>query len=228
MPAYNEEDNMAGAIDDVLRHVFSVVPRSEFIVVDDGSRDATARIASSLGAADPRIRVLSQPNAGHGPALVNGIRSARGTFCLLLDSDRQIDLQDFAQTWHLGETHDAVIGVRRHRQDPTHRLILTRSLRTALHTLLRVRAADANAPYKLIRREVALAALASMPPAPRIPSVLLTVYLSRRAHRVTEQPVTHFARTAGQPSLRLRRLAVFCRGALSELMRFHRALSQRT
>jgi hypothetical protein len=93
---------------------------------------------------------------------------------------------------------------------------------------LRVRAADANAPYKLIRREVALAALASMPPAPRIPSVLLTVYLSRRAHRVTEQPVTHFARTAGQPSLRLRRLAVFCRGALSELMRFHRALSQRT
>lgn len=228
MPAYNEESNVAGAIDDVLRHVFSVVPSSELIVVDDGSRDATARIASSFAAADSRITTVSQSNAGHGPALVNGIRCARGTFCLLLDSDRQIDLQDFARTWRLGETNDAVIGIRQRRQDPVHRLILTRSLKTALRMLFHVHAADANAPYKLVRREIALAALAHMPPAPRIPSVLLTVYLSRRAHRMTEQPVTHFPRTAGQPSLRLHRLATFCHHAFAELVRFNRTLSRRT
>lgn len=228
MPAYNEEDNIAGAIGDIVRHVFSVMTCSELIVVDDGSRDGTARIASSLAAADSRIKVMSQINAGHGPALVNGIRLARGIFCLLLDSDRQIDLQDFAQTWRLGKTSDAVIGVRQQRQDPVHRLILTKSLKTALHVLFDVRAADANAPYKLVRREIALAALDSMPPSPRIPSVLLTVYFSRRAYRVIEQPVTHFPRTAGQPSLRLHRLAVFCRSALIELTRFNRALSQRT
>lgn len=228
MPAYNEEENMAGAIDDVLRHVFSVVPSSELIVLDDGSRDGTARIASSFAAADSRIKVVSQSNAGHGPALVNGIRSACGAFCLLLDSDRQIDLQDFASTWRLGETSDAVIGVRQQRQDPAHRLILTRMLKTALRMLFGVRATDANVPYKLVRRKIALAALDLMPPAPRIPSVLLTVYLSRRAHRVIQQPVTHFPRTAGQPSLRLRRLTVFCRKAFVELMHFNRTLTERT
>lgn len=227
MPAYNEADNIAGAIADILDHVFAVVPESELVIVDDGSRDGTADIAGGLAVADSRLRVLKQANAGHGPAVVRGLLEARGELCLLLDSDRQIGLQDFAETWRLAQTHDAVLGVRARRFDPWHRLLLTRVLRTWLATLLGVEARDANVPYKLVRRDVAMRAVALMPDRPRIPSVLLTVFLRRRGYRVAEQPVLHFARSAGQPSLRLARLAVFCRGALAELMRFHKALKGR-
>ncbi len=228
MPAYNEADNIAAAIDDIRAHVFGVVPESELLVVDDGSRDATAAIAGALAVGDPRIRVLTHANAGHGPSVVRGLREARGEFCLLLDSDRQIGLQDFAATWQLAQREDAVLGVRRQRHDPWHRLVLTRALRQWLSILVGVRINDANVPYKLVRREVALKAVALMPAQPLIPSVLLTVFLCRRGYRVAEQPVTHFARRAGEQSLRLGRLAGFCRAALGELMRFHRALNARS
>ncbi|MGD9944138.1 MAG: glycosyltransferase family 2 protein [Burkholderiaceae bacterium] len=224
MPAYNEAANIAAAIADVVEQVFPLVPSAELIVVDDGSRDETGELARRAGAGDPRIRVVTQTNAGHGPALVRGIREARGDWCLLLDSDRQISLQDFGLTWQLAQQHDAVVGVRRQRHDPRHRLLLSRALRGALNGLFGVRSADANVPYKLLRRSLAVAAVDAMPPQPRIPSVLLTVYLHHRRLRVAEQEVRHFARRAGEASLRWRRLLAFCRAALRELLSFQRSL----
>ncbi|MBN9427504.1 MAG: glycosyltransferase family 2 protein [Burkholderiales bacterium] len=228
MPAYNEAENIAAAIDDVIEHVFAVVPSAELVIVDDGSRDATGAVAQRVADGDPRVRVVTQANAGHGPALVRGIHEARGDWCLLLDSDRQIGLQDFAVTWQLARQNDAVLGVRRRRHDPRHRLVLSRLLRGALSGLLGVHSTDANVPYKLLPRTLALEATAAMPPQPRIPSVLLTVYLHRRGLRIAEQDVQHFARSAGEASLRWRRLIAFCRTALRELLRFHRSLPPRS
>jgi dolichol-phosphate mannosyltransferase len=225
MPAYNEAANIAGALDEVVRHVFAVVPVAELILIDDGSRDATYELACDHARQEPRIRVIRQPNAGHGPALLHGLREARGSYCLLLDSDRQIGLQHFAESWALAQQCDAVLGVRRDRQDPRHRLVLSAAVRR-LAAVLGIHAADANAPYKLVRRDLAQAAAALMPPQALIPSILLTVYLRRRACRVIEQPVPHFARRAGVTTLNLKRLSVFCRKALIELFRFDRALSR--
>ena len=224
MPCYNEADNIDGAIRDVVTHVFSEVPDAELVVVDDGSRDASATIVRHWAAREPRVRLVVQANAGHGPALVRGIRAARGAHCLLLDSDRQIGLSQFGTTWALRQNHDAVLGVRRERADARHRLLLTAALRAWIAAALGVRSADPNVPYKLVRRTTLLEALDAMPADPLIPSILLTVYLNRRGLRIAEQEVPHAARTAGETSLRLRRLVAFCRRAFGELMRFHRAL----
>jgi glycosyltransferase involved in cell wall biosynthesis len=225
MPAYNEAANIAGAIADVIAHVFVIEPAAELVIVDDGSRDATAAIASAFGASDARIRVVCQANSGHGAALMRGVAEARGTYCLLLDSDRQIPLRDFPQTWALGATHDAVLGVREDRADPFHRLLLSAVLRHVLRVLFATRAADANAPYKLVRKEVIQAAAATMPSEPAVPSILLTVYLRARGHRVVEQRVPHRRRAAGDTTLKPLRLARFCGAALRELRAYQRALA---
>ena len=226
MPCYNEAGNVDGAIRDAIEHVVAEVPDAEIIVVDDGSHDATAAIVEQWTRREPRVRLLAQANAGHGPALVNGIRASRGVHCLLLDSDRQIGLQFFGQTWQLARDHDAVLGVRQRRADPKHRLLLSAALRSWIALALRVQSSDPNVPYKLVRRATLLDALAAMPERPLIPSVLLTVYLGRRRLRTVEQAVPHFARSAGETTLRLRRLASFCVRAFGELMRFHRALGR--
>jgi glycosyltransferase involved in cell wall biosynthesis len=59
----------------------------EMIVVDDGSRDGTARAAEDAAEGDPRIRILRQPNGGVSAARNAGLAAARGEAFLFLDAD---------------------------------------------------------------------------------------------------------------------------------------------
>lgn len=220
MPAYNEAANIRGALDDVMHSVLRLVPDAEIVVVDDGSLDATAAAVQAYADRDGRVHLMRQANGGHGPALVRGILASQGEYCLLLDSDRQVGLERFAETWRLCATHDAVIGVRHPRDDPRHRVLLSRALRRVLQWGCGVHATDANAPYKLVRRPALLQALAAMPEQPLIPSVLLTMHLCRSKATVVEQVVPHRRRAAGEASLRLGRLMRFCAYATMELARF--------
>ena len=81
IPAYNEENNIAGIIKKSLLHVDQVV------VCDDGSTDGTAKIAKNAGAV-----VISQSNQGYGAAistLFDYARRNNAKIMVTLDSDGQ-------------------------------------------------------------------------------------------------------------------------------------------
>ncbi len=64
VPAYNEEESLPGVIADLRKHV----PSADVVVVNDGSRDATARIAKDMG-----VKALDLPfNLGIGGAVQAG------------------------------------------------------------------------------------------------------------------------------------------------------------
>lgn len=225
MPAYNEEASIDRAIDEVVRDVFAVVADAELVVVDDGSRDATAGRVAAWGARDPRVRLVRRANGGHGAALMTGLEAARGRRCLLVDSDAQIGLAGFRDTWAAAATADAVLGVRSPRRDPLHRLVLTRAVRALLRIAYRVPYEDANVPYKLVGREWCDRLRAIAPTAPVIPSILLAVLLARGGAKVVEQRVAHRPREGGTGSLKAARLARFCVRAWRELHGVARSLA---
>jgi hypothetical protein len=84
IPAYNEAERI-GKVLEVLRQVKSL---TEIIVVDDGSRDATAEVSREQARFDPRIRVLvHSENKGKGAAVFTGWRALQAGTMLMLDAD---------------------------------------------------------------------------------------------------------------------------------------------
>jgi len=83
VPAYNESAGIAATVNSLMDTWYE--GPLEVIVVDDGSTDATARIAAGLRL--PGVRVIRQRNAGKPAALNRGIGAARYDVLVLVDGD---------------------------------------------------------------------------------------------------------------------------------------------
>lgn len=219
MPVYNEQDAIVSAVEDVQRHVLDHVPGSELVVVDDGSRDRTGALLDAAAAADPRIRVIHQANGGHGAALLTGLNASTGEYVFLIDSDRQIPLDEFASAWaEIIGGRDAVFGVRRRRYDPKLRLYLSGLIRQSVNVLFRVKLHDANVPYKLFRRAIWSDVRDCVPDGTLAPSMFLAIAAKSRGYNILEIDVTHKERDTGEVTLRHFKLLKFCARGLAQLV----------
>jgi dolichol-phosphate mannosyltransferase len=210
MPAYNEEDSIALAVEEVQIHILNRVENSELIVVDDGSRDSTPQILQLLSSADHRIRVLHQENGGHGKALLSGLHEAHGKYLFLLDSDRQIPAEAFDILWEQRDGSDGIMGVRASRRDPWIRLCLSRMIYIVILVFFQIKLADANCPFKLLRRTCWEKIRPYVDLETMAPSLFLAILMKRAGMRITEAKVPHQRRTSGTVSIRRLRLLSFC------------------
>lgn len=83
IPCHNQAGYLGEAIESVRAQTYRGV---EIIVVDDGSTDATAAVASSY----PDVRVLRQSNAGLSAARNAGLGVGRGEYLVFLDADDRL------------------------------------------------------------------------------------------------------------------------------------------
>jgi len=88
IPAHNEEF-VIGKILERMTELTYPKDKLEVIVIDDGSKDATGKIADSYAEKYKFIKVIHRPNGGGGkPAALNdGIRFATGEIILTFDAD---------------------------------------------------------------------------------------------------------------------------------------------
>jgi len=88
IPSYNSQDYMAHAIESLLPGGDEV----EIIVVNDGSRDDTGKIADDYQRRYPGIvKAVHQENGGHGDAVMTGLKNATGLYFKVVDSDDWVD-----------------------------------------------------------------------------------------------------------------------------------------
>ena len=84
IPVYNTEKYLRECLDSVVNQTLKDI---EIICVDDGSTDSSLEILQEYKTKDNRIKVLTQPNSGSGPARNNGIMSATGEYVAFMDAD---------------------------------------------------------------------------------------------------------------------------------------------
>ena len=169
IPCYNEEEVLpitAPQFREKLQQLMDaqkIAETSRVLFVDDGSKDKTWEIISSLAAADPHFLGIRQSrNRGHQNALLAGLMEARDAcdITISIDCDGQDDLNamdEMVDCYHDG-CH-IVYGVRRSRETDT---VFKRTTAQGFYKLLNFFGVECiynHADYRLVSRQ-ALEALA--------------------------------------------------------------------
>lgn len=159
IPAYNEENGIA----EIASRVLSVGPalekvgvdQLELLVVDDGSKDRTAEIASKI----PGVNLIRHSqNKGYGAALKTGFSKASGELIGFLDADGTYPPEYFPQLCLAAlNGADLVIGSRMAGEDsqmPLTRRIGNIFFATLLTLLSRQKVTDSASGMRVFKREI--------------------------------------------------------------------------
>ncbi len=182
IPAMNEEKG----ISKVINGVRNVLGRDcEIVVVNDGSRDSTEKVASEAGA-----RVVSHPyNLGNGAAIKSGLRAATGDIIVLMDADGQHKPEDIPRLLQQLGPYDMVIGARtKESETSVHRDIANSIYNRFATYLTKKEILDLTSGFRAIKGEIAKRFIYLLPNTFSYPTTL-TLSLIRSGHSVTFVPI---------------------------------------
>jgi dolichyl-phosphate beta-glucosyltransferase len=113
IPAFNEERRLPSTLDTLLAWLATGDWRdAEVLIVDDGSRDGTARLVEERSAADARIRLVRNPgNRGKGYAVRHGMLEARGEWVLMSDADLSAPITELPPLFRAVAAGNAAIAI---------------------------------------------------------------------------------------------------------------------
>jgi glycosyltransferase involved in cell wall biosynthesis len=198
IPAYNEE----GKINSVIANVRAAMPDADILVVNDGSRDTTAKTAAAAGAI-----VVSHPfNMGYGVTIQSGYKYAVAKgydFVAQIDGDGQHDpsfIPMMLEPLIAGDT-DFVIGsrflaVESYRPSFSRRLGIL-FFRWLVSTLIGRPITDPTSGYQVFSRKVAIFFSSDAFPFD-YPDADMLITLNMAGFRIREVPVRMFANMEGK------------------------------
>jgi glycosyltransferase involved in cell wall biosynthesis len=159
IPAYNEENGIA----EIACRVLSVAPdlkkagvdQLELLIVDDGSRDRTAEVASNI----PGVNLICHTrNRGYGAALKTGFSKARGELIGFLDADGTYPPEYFPHLCRAAlNGMDLVIGSRMAGEEskmPLTRRVGNLFFATLLTVLSHQKVTDSASGMRVFKREI--------------------------------------------------------------------------
>ncbi|MHC4748053.1 MAG: glycosyltransferase family 2 protein [Planctomycetota bacterium] len=195
-PCYNEQDNVAGTVDQALAVLKKLHADFEVIIVDDGSSDATAGIADELARQDSTVKVVHHPNnLGYGAALQSGFKAATKELVFYTDGDGQFDINEMPHLLPLTEKYDIVSCYRLNRRDPLLRKINGWCWTKLVCLLFKMKIRDIDCAFKLYKREIfdniELSSTGAL-----IDAEILALAV-RKGYLVTQKGVHHYPRKAG-------------------------------
>jgi dolichyl-phosphate beta-glucosyltransferase len=161
IPAYNEQERIGATLTAVLDYVDANRIRSEVLVIDDGSTDRTAEVATEkLGR--NRGRVLKNvENRGKGYSVRRGITEAKGRWVLMCDADQSTPIEEHARLAEIARDRDLdiVIGSRGlpDSKVEVHQAALRESMGKIFNSIVRswtgLRLRDTQCGFKLMDRK---------------------------------------------------------------------------
>lgn len=208
VPAFNEHDNLTMLLPELQSVLTRTGANWEVIVVDDGSRDATAALMSVwVGSSGFRYVQLSR-NFGKEPAITAGLEAAQGDVMILMDADLQHPtdlLPTMLARWQTGV--DMVYAVRENRDDePWSKRLGTRLFYSLLTGTKGVQVPPDAGDFRLMDRAV-VDALMQLPERNRFMKGLYA-WVGYRSEALTFKPANRQHGSSNFSAIRLLGLAL--------------------
>ena len=219
-PIFDEEKNIESLLTGAHETATRITPHFEIVLVDDGSRDRSAKIIDDWCRGDERFRLLRhRRNTGYGAALHLGLREARGELIFFSDADLQFDLSELEALVAHANRYDIVAGYRAIRSDPWPRKVLAATWGRIVRGMFGLAVRDIDCAFKVFHRRV----IESMA-IESIGAFVNTEILARAqaaGYRIHQVPVSHRRRRFGRQSGAHPRVVL---RALTEMFRLFREL----
>ena len=163
IPTFNEESRIVSTLEQVLDYLGRQPYSWEVLLADDGSADATLRLAAEVGerhGAD-RLRLLRLPHGGKGWAVRQGMLQAQGERRFMCDADLSMSIEQIERFLPpMSGEYDVAVGSRtipgaRRIGEPARRRITAKGFSLLVRALAPCGIADTQCGFKCFRGEVA-------------------------------------------------------------------------
>jgi glycosyltransferase involved in cell wall biosynthesis len=198
-PAYNDAGTIASLVITSVKVAATLTPDFEVIVINDGSKDDTAKILDELARIYPdHVRIVHhQKNRGYGGALRSGFATASKDFVFYTDGDAQYDPAEMTLLWEkMADGVDWVNGWKISRSDPLHRIIIGRVYHHMVKFLFGLKVRDVDCDFRLMRRRIF--DVVTLEKDSGVICLEMMKKFQDAGFRVAEHPVHHYHRAYGK------------------------------
>ncbi|MCA4781194.1 glycosyltransferase family 2 protein [Empedobacter stercoris] len=199
IPIYNEEDNLLRLENEMNKYVKTAVKSTEILLINDGSKDKSLPLIKEICQRNEKFHYISfDKNYGLSAAIKAGFDSVHSKWVGYIDADLQTAPEDFNKLLGLADQYDLVTGVRADRKDSFVKNMSSKIANSIRRAFTNDGMDDTGCPLKVINTEKAK----KIPMFKGLHRFLPAMILLQNG-TVTQVPVKHFPRIAGESKFNL-------------------------
>jgi dolichyl-phosphate beta-glucosyltransferase len=198
IPAYNEERRLPACLERVTAFLRNYAEPVEVVIVDDGSRDATASVVEQVAREYPFVRLIRNPHGGKGAAVKTGVAEGRGQYLVVSDTDLSVPIEELPKflppalpAYDVAIASREVPGARR-INEPDYRHLMGRVFNLLVQIVAVPGIRDTQCGFKAYRRDVARTIFPFQTIEGWGFDVEILFLARRHGYRIVEVPVTWY------------------------------------
>lgn len=200
LPVYNEVETIENTILEFYNEIGTKIPL-EIIVAEDGSTDGTKEALRRLSNKIPMKLILGEQRKGYIGGVKDGLSQVTTDYVFFVDSDGQHVASDFWKLYKMKDSYDMIIGRKIKRNDPPHRILLSKVFHLMIRCIFRLPIRDPDHAYRLIKRSAINSIAEDVHLLPYSFWTEFTVRAFRKGFDIVELPVIHKRRLNGDTHL---------------------------
>ncbi|MFN7171006.1 MAG: glycosyltransferase family 2 protein [Candidatus Omnitrophota bacterium] len=215
IPVYNEEENLVELYQRLDKTIKTNDYTAEVILVDDGSDDKSYAILKNLYQKDKRIKIIKlKKNFGQIPAILAGIKLARGDTVITLDADLQNPPEEIPKfVEKINQGFSAVFGYRITRKDYFLRKICSFVFWQLISLKTKKKIKDPGCGFNAIKKDLIDKIIKKY--GENLKNIKHMI--AKETNSVTQVAVSHFKRERGKSKYSFLRLVSYALSFLKEI-----------